>query len=93
MSDQQVDTAAPVSIVESLTTAAANQNTDPSAQYHLTNLGVHAIAVPIIHVVTGQRHEVFVQPGGKPRLEPGYRVDPVFAARNPHLGAALVSQQ
>jgi hypothetical protein len=80
-----------VDVVGSLTTKNANANRDPAARYRLTNRGGHSATVPLVHVTTGQRTEVFVQPGGQPKIPPGYRVDPVYAARNQHIGAAPVT--
>lgn len=68
----------------------ATQNVDSGSKpvsLRLTNSSGHATAVPIVNSDTGATDTVFLQPGGRPRLEPGFRIDPVFAARNPQISA------
>lgn len=80
-----------VDVFRSLSAQAANENQDVSASYRITNRGGVTLEVPLVHVVTKEKTSVFLQPGGQPRIPRGYRIDPVFAARNPVIGATLVA--
>lgn len=74
--------------------AADTDNKTPAtnaAQYVLTNRGGVQLCVPIKNAKTGETSEVFLQPGGKPKLAVGMVVDPVFAARNPDMVAVKIS--
>ena len=53
----------------------------------LTNSSGHSIAVDIVNTETGVKDVVFLQPGGRPKLALGFRIDPVFAARNPQVSS------
>ena len=57
----------------------------------LFNSGGATFSVPIINKTSGDTDVVFVQPGGKPKLLPGYSVDAVFASRNPALRVTKVT--
>ena len=65
--------------------------TSPGNRYVLTNRGGGTLCVPVVNAKTGEVQEVFVQPGGQPKLAFGFTVDPVFAARNPDMQAIKVS--
>lgn len=78
--------------MQALSSQSAAADKDPDAQYRITNRGGAIEAVPVVHVTTGHRTMVFVQPGGKPKIAPGYRVDSVYAARNPHVGSTAVTK-
>jgi hypothetical protein len=49
------------------------------------------LTVPVFNKATGESDMVFVQHGGKPKLLPGYIVDPIFASRNPALQSQKVT--
>lgn len=59
----------------------------PAEVLRLTNMSGHSLLVDIVNPTTGEKDQVFVQHGGRPSLPPGFRLDPVFAARNQHVGS------
>lgn len=75
--------------------ADTKSNSAPAEQtvsrFVLTNRSGTTMCVPIVNQKTGEAHEVFLQPGGQPKLAAGYTVDPVFAARNPDMQAVKIS--
>ena len=73
--------------VASASASASPTNRDPGSVVILTNKSGHTALVHIVNPSTQVRDQVFVQPGGRPKLEPGFVIDSVFAARNPHIGS------
>jgi hypothetical protein len=51
----------------------------------IVNSGGTTQSAIIRNPVTGKTDEIFVQPGGKPRIPLGWKLDPVYAARHPQV--------
>lgn len=76
--------------------AAAEQQamlarTQNLSRFQLFNSSGATLSVPVVNKTTGETDMVFVQHGGRPKLAPGFSVDPVFASRNPALQASKVT--
>lgn len=71
------------SAAESVSTQSADASAD---RYAITNRGDSILCVPIVGP-EGDVQEVFLQPGGKPKLPVGYSVDSTFLRRNPNMSA------
>lgn len=64
---------------------APAQGMDPGAKNHIMNIGAVPLTVPIENPSTGDKDEVFLQPGGKPSLPAGYVVNAAYLARNSNV--------
>lgn len=82
---------ATIPITSTASSVAPSAESQPVSRFALTNRGGTTLCVPIINQKTGEMQEVFVQPGGQPKIAPGFTVDPVFVARNPDMQAVKIS--
>lgn len=78
-------------ILQAATPASNTRNVSATVRVQLFNASGATLAVPVVNKATGETDVVFVQHGGKPKLLPGYTVDPVFANRNQALQVTKVT--
>lgn len=78
-------------IVQAATPSSNTRNASATVRVQLFNASGATLSVPVVNKATGDTDLVFVQHGGKPKLLPGYTVDPVFANRNQALQVTKVT--